>query len=164
MDFTKYEVGQQVLPPCQDGVTFDLTDDGALLVIHMRHLKAAEKQAFKRALTFHATVHEDIIFVLVRMGLLQWMDAPYYRWRSRQLTEIELPEASHFGLAVHAMLVEATTGVLVAQKLVGMDNATSVRILEAAREQPEIPDYDARLARIYSQYSINALLGEATKK
>ncbi len=164
MEFTKYEVGQRVLSPCQDGVTFDLTDSGALLVIHMRNLTTEETQAFKQALAFRSVVHEGVIFVLVRMGSLQWMDAPYYRWRSRNLTEIELPGDSHSGLAVHAMLVEATTGVLVAQKLVGMDNATSVRILEAAREQPEIPDYNARLARIYAQYSTEELLKKATKK
>lgn len=155
-----YEAGKRAFPPGPDGVRFALTDGGGVLVIQMSAPTAAERRAFKRGLSIRFAVVDQIIFLLVRMGTMQWMDAPYYRGLSRHLTQVELPEEGQ-GLAIHAMLVDGATGVLQAQKLIGLDTDTSRKLMAAAMVQPVIPDYDARLARVYSAYSTDDLLEEA---
>jgi hypothetical protein len=62
---------------------------------------------------------------------------------------------------MHAMLVEASTGVLVAQKLIGLPHDLSIKLLDAVASQPEMPDYDMRLNRIFRVYSTDDLLKQA---
>ena len=160
MNLYKYEVGEKIFPPGPDGVRFDLTDGGGVLAIQFKSPTAAERRAFKSGLSIRFAVVDQIIFLLVRMGTMQWMDAPYYRKLSRNLTRVELPEEGS-GLAIHAMLVDGATGVLQAQKLIGLDTDTSRKLMTAVMVQPEIPDYDTRLSRTFEKYSTADLLEEA---
>lgn len=153
----QYEVGKQAFPPCQDGVRFDMTDGGGVLGIFFSRPKASEKKSFQAGLSMRFRVVDDIIFLLVRMGTDQWMDAPYNRHLSRHLTHLDRPSEG-MGLAVHAMLVDASTGVLVAQKLVGLSTDGSNALIDAIQAQPAIPDYDLRLRRVFSQYRTTDLL------
>lgn len=153
----QYEVGKQAFPPCQDGVRFDMTDGGGVLGIFFAKPKASEKKSFQSGLSMRFRVVDDIIFLLIRMGADQWMDAPYNRHLSRNLTHLERP-AEGMGLAVHAMLVDASTGVLVAQKLVGLSTDGSNALIDAIQAQPKIPDYDIRLQRVFNRYRTTDLL------
>lgn len=153
----QYEVGQQVCQPRPDGVQFDMTDGGGVLGIFFSRPRASEKKSFQSGLSLRFRVVDDIIFLLVRMGMDQWMDAPYNRHLSRNLTHLERP-AEGMGLAVHAMLVDASTGVLVAQKLVGLSTDGSNALIDAIQAQPKIPDYDIRLQRVFNRYRTTDLL------
>lgn len=156
----QYQVGQAIILPTTDSVRFNLTDAGAVLMIAMRNLSAAEKKAFKTGVQqFKFAVANDIIFFLCRFGTLNWMDAPYYKHLSRPF-QIERP-GEGMGIAMHAMLVEATTGVLVAQKLIGLPHDMSVKLLDAVDAQPEIPDYNTRLSMTFQCYTTSDLLERA---
>lgn len=156
----QYQVGQAIIPPSADSVRFDLTDSGAVLMIAMQNLSAAEKNAFKNGVQqFKFAVANDIIFFLCRFGTLSWMDAPYYKGLSRPF-QIERPEDGQ-GIAMHAMLVESTTGVLVAQKLIGLPHDLSIKLLDAVAAQPEISDYNARLNMAFQLYTTSDLLKQA---
>lgn len=155
-----YEVGKKVISPGPEGVTFDLTDSGAVLLIQMNRPTAREKQEFKNGLSFRFAVVDDIIFILSRMGTLPWMDSPYYRMQSANLTHIDYPEDGT-GLSVHAMLVDCSTGILKAQKLIGLPTDLSRDLLDAIQAQPEIQDYDVRLQRAFSRYTTDALVDMA---
>lgn len=157
---TQYQVGQAIMQPSADSVRFDLSDDGAILVIAMRNLSDNEKQSFKNgAHQFKFAIANDIIFLLCRFGTMQWMDAPYYKFLSRPF-HIDPPK-SGMGIAMHALLVEATTGVLVAQKLIGLSHDLSVKLLEAVDAQPEIHDYSMRLSTTLRLYSTVDLLEQS---
>ena len=153
----KFEVGKPTGFFGPDGVIFDLTDAGGILIVRMSRPTANEKQAFKSGISLRFCVVDQIIFVLVRMGTGQWMDAPYYRLLSRNLSSVALPMEGQ-GLAIHAMLIDGATGVLVAQKLFSPDTNTSARLLAACISQPIIPDYDSRLRRIFRRYNTRQLL------
>lgn len=106
---------------------------------------------------------DDIIFVLSRLGTDPYrQDAPYYRARSRNLARIDAPGEGQ-GLAIHAMLIDSSTGVLVAQKLFSLDHNTSAALLRAIQAQPEIADYDARLDRVMAAYSTEVLVRRAVE-
>lgn len=152
-----------VMSPGPGGMIFDLTDSGGVLLVRFSRPTAAEKRNFQRGISIKFAVVEDIIFILARLGTdPYWQDAPYYRGRSRNLTHIDTPGEGQ-GLAIHAMLIDASTGVLVAQKLLSPDHDTSVALLQAIQKQPEIPDYDTRLDMVMAKYSTEALLEEAVK-
>ncbi len=164
MDFTQYVVGQRVCSPGPDMVQFDMSDAGGLLLIKMAKPTVKEKRAFQDRIRVGFVVVEDIIMMLVRLGNMQWMDAPYYRYRSTQLTGMDFaPDGK--GLAIHAMLIDAATGILVAQKLIGLDTDTSRALYAAIGSQPVIPDYDRRVAMVQAAYTTNDLANawEATQ-
>lgn len=154
MEMGLYKVGERVCAPSADKTLFDLTDAGGILSLHFTKPTAKEKKAFKDGISFRFLTVDDIIVILVRIGRMQWMDAPYNKSLSLYLTQTEFPEEG-YGLAIHAMLIDASTGILVAQKLFSPDSATSQSFLTAVRMQPEIPDYDERLQRSYFSRSTN---------
>ena len=162
MGIYHYEVRQRILPPGPDGVTFDLSDAGATLLIQLSKPTAAEKKSFHSGISIQFSVVEQIIFVLCRMGALQWMDAPYYKFLSKSLSHFEYPDEEQ-GLSIHALLVDGATGVLVAQKILSPPTELSRALLMAIAVQPKIEDYSARLSRVMSQYSTQDLLTEAQK-
>ena len=155
--FQRFEVGTPTGLIGPDGVIFDMTDAGGVLIVRMSRPTANEKKAFKAGISLRFCIVDQIIFVLVRMGLGQWMDAPYYRALSRSLSSVTLPMDGQ-GLSIHAMLIDGADGTLVAQKLISPDTTTSARLMAACISQPAIPDYDIRLARIYRQYSTQQLV------
>lgn len=160
MEMYRYSVGSKVMNPCPDSVRFELSESGATLLLAMRSPTAAEKRDFKNGVPqFKLAVANDIIFFLCRFGTGPWMDAPYYRHLSRPYSLSE-PAAGE-GFALHAMLVDAATGVLVAQKLIGLPHDLSVKLLHAVNAQPEIPNYDTRLAMTYQLYTTQQLLEKA---
>lgn len=162
MDYTSYIVGERVMRPGPDQVIFDMSDSGGMLAICFASPTGEERRAFKVGLDFKFAIEEQIIFLLVRMGKQQWMDAPYYRWRSQNLTRINYPSEG-FALAIHAMLIDAATGILCAQKLVSPSTEFSQALMMAIAAQPEIPDYDARLNRIFASVPTTELVRRAIK-
>lgn len=147
-----YRVGDRIMHPSPDGVLFDMTDGGGILSIIMSQPTAAEKRAFNAGLSLRLAVVEDIIFVLVRMGSMQWMDAPYYRRLSIHLTRLEdVPDGAGYG--IHAMLVDGATGVLVAQKIVSTTTSGARSLRAAVLRQPDIEDYRQRLRIVTTMYS-----------
>ena len=156
-----FEVGKQVMDPGYDGVIFDVADDGATLVIRMCAPASKEKQAFKSGLSLRYKVVDGIIFILIRIGTMQWMDAPYYVGFSPNLTRcFELPKNGE-GLAVHALLVDGNTGILVDQKMIGLTTDGSLKLIKSIEDQEVIPDYNIRLQRIYAQYSTDDMVKDS---
>lgn len=153
----QYKVGEPTGLQGPDGVIFDMTDSGGVLVIRMSRPTASEKKAFKSGISIRYCIVDQIIFVLVRMGTMQWMDAPYYRGLSRNFTRIEMPTDGH-GLAIQVLFVDGLNGVLVGQKLVSPDTNTSRGLMTASIMQPPIPDYDRRLLSVMSRYTTDQLV------
>lgn len=152
-----YIVGEQVCQPCADTVYFDMTASGGLLVIKWNKPSAKEKRAFKDRTSFHFVVVDEVIMILCRLGTTQWMDAPYYRLRSTDELNLELPHEG-YGLGIHALLIDASTGILVAQKLFSIDTDTTRGLFYAISQQPVIMDFDERVQRIMARYKTTDLV------
>ena len=157
MDFKVYEKGKPTGLQGPDGVTFDISDSGATLLIRMSRPTAKEKKAFEQGISIRFAIVNDIIFALVRMGLSQWMDAPYCKALSRNLSRLYVPQEGQ-GLAVHALLVDGMDGILINQKIIGLSTELTRNLFNAIANQPMIPDYNSRLQNTFSQYSTNDLL------
>ena len=157
-NFMCFSVGEQITSPSVDSVRFDLTSSGSELVLQLGKPTAKEKNDFKNGVPqFALKVVNDIIFILSRFGTGPWMDAPYYRYRSKPY-ELSMPTSPNEGINMHAMLVDARTGVLVAQRFIGLEHDLSVKLMEAVASQPQIPDYDWRLKQVFNTMSTLQIL------
>lgn len=157
---SSYAVGDVICAPSGDMIQFDLTDGGAILLLKLSKPTQAEKDAFVSGEKYFGfTVANDIIFFLSKFGSLSWMDAPFARQFS-SCTRLEMPEDG-FGLAMHAMLVDASNGTLVAQKLIGLPTKLSVDLIHAVMDQPEIPDFNHKLAVANRVYRTKDLVARA---
>lgn len=164
MNLYTYEVGQKILPATgEDSVRFQTSDSGCSLLIQYNRPSAAEKRQFRQPAQFEIAVVDGIIFFLCRFGTADWMDAPFDRSRAAGVTIEKIPEGQE-GLALHFMLVDSSTGTLLHQRLIGLDTTLSRRLIAAIAYQPELPDFDQRLAKIYASYSTRDLLSIAREQ
>lgn len=97
----------------------------------------------------------NIIFGVFKFGNLKWMDAPYSVHLSKNLTHLEMP-TDGTGLALHVCLFDTTTGVLCANRLIGLSTEISRQLIEMIMEQKQKDfnrkEYDANLKMIYGAY------------
>ena len=163
MAFAKISVGDKLFNPTrQDIIQFDMTASGGLLSVQFNKPSAKEKQAFKDSIQLKVAVVDGIIFILARMGTLSWMDAPFFHVLAISSDLPEIPDDQSTGLFVHCLLADSSTGVLLAQKIIGLDHDVSVKLIDAIRRQQEenlsLDEYDRKLDLIYRRYSTEDLL------
>ena len=124
-------VGEQLFPDRHnypEGVLFEYTQTGPILIIAFRGPKPAEVQAAKTG-KLEMALYESgpVLFVLVKIkGIGGWMDAPFsiriYDNRG-VIFDWSEPIGDGSGLAVHIVLVDAATGIVQAQRLIGTSTA-----------------------------------------
>lgn len=152
-----FEVGEKIIDPCPDGVRFALTDSGAELLVCLGNPTENERSEFTNGTgQFKFAVVNNIIYFLCRFGTLSWMDAPYNVHLGDGVA-FEFPDETE-GLAMHAMLIDGVTGILIAQKMIGLPHDLSVKLMLAVACQPEIPNYGETLFKTNMMYTTNDLL------
>ena len=129
------------------------------LIIAMRNLTAKEIEAVKSATVKLAfTVIGDVIVFQYRFGtVLPWSDATY-TWHKVSAAEQIRPRAltGEQRMMLEIILVEATTGIIQALRVVTMSPTMSRRLHEAINRQADAPfptDYDAQLQRLFANYT-----------
>lgn len=153
--FLKVEVGQKILPPGKDQIQFDLTDSGAILLAQMRKPTSAEVRGYKNGVPqFRYIVINGVIYFLSRFGTLNWTDAPFHRDMAVNATKLPNPQEGE-GLAVHVMLVDAATGVLKTQRVIGLSTKFTRELVEDILKQPIMrqSQYLASVNSTYARYS-----------
>ena len=90
--FYKYEVGKRYseLRTGVDGVQFDIDDSGAVLKFQYNKPSAQELKAFESSNSFEirSVTLNGIAYILIKMGNLEWVDAPYTPHLSLNLTNL----------------------------------------------------------------------------
>ena len=162
--FQNFEVGKVVCRPSPDGIVFETTPAGVLLLLKMQRPTRKEVREFKNGRAkFRFVVKNDIIFFLAKFGALPWMDAPYYRkYAQFDGASLEVPPDGK-GIALHAMLIDASSGVLVAQKLIGLSTELSRDLIAAMKAQPEINNYYNVVDLTQAMYSTPQLVKESER-
>jgi hypothetical protein len=148
-------------PSGEDVVVFDIDNAGALLLIKYNRPRAKEKSDVKSGVAqFKIAKLDGILFFLCRFGTGNWMDAPYHPDFSRYT--LPVPGEGE-GLLLHVMLIDSSTGVLAAQRAIGLSTEFSAALLQtAAGLPPSGDDYMLRIKRIYAERKTNDLLVLAT--
>lgn len=155
-----YEVGQKVCTPSQDEVRVDFNDGGFVLIVKYRSPNAKEKRALKSGTAqFKVSVIDGIVFFLSRFDTLPWMDAPYHRSLSKDLTAFVRP-AQGTGYALHVMFIDAATGILLSQRLVGLSTELSSALFDAiaCQEDMAMQEIYRKIDSISATYSTTDLV------
>lgn len=156
----KYEVGQKVdaFRGYQECVKFDISDSGAVMLVFFNNPLPSEIDQFKAGNSFEIRFTEiyGVIMMTVKIGNLNWMDAPYTPHLSKHLTTFQLPDDNH-GLGLTLILVDTATGEIKHMRLLGLSEKFSKRLFGIVMEQKvsefDTRKYDNAIDRIYSAYS-----------
>lgn len=156
--YTSFAVGDKVCSPSKDEVIFEMTDGGGLLLIKLNSPTSDEKKAIKNGVAqFKFAEINGIIFFLSRFGTMNWMDAPFHRQFS-SMSEFARPNENE-GLLLHIMLIDARTGIMAAQRVVGLQHNFTNALLDTIAAQPSINVFfDVVLSEIYNKYTTYDML------
>lgn len=160
-----YEVGKKVCSPCAtDTIQFDIQDGGALFVAKLGNPTKDEIQEFKQGNPqFKFLQLDGVIYFLAKFGSLEWMEAPFHRDLS-SATKLPTNPPEGTGLNVHVMLIDAATGVLTVQRIVGLQSEFTRQLTAAIINQPSFKtreSYDRSVLITHMQYSIDQLANMA---
>lgn len=160
-----YEVGQTVdnFKHHLEGVQFDIADDGATMLVFFQNPKAEEIEQFKSGKNFEIRFTElyGVIMITVKIGSLNWMDAPYTPHLSKNLTKFQLPNEGQ-GLGLALILVDAATGEIKHIRLLGLSERFTKKLFGVVMDRKmsdfDITEYNNTLNRIYSTYPTNQIV------
>jgi hypothetical protein len=161
----KYEVGQVVdkFVSHQEGVLFDVSDEGASLIVFFRNPTKEETEQFKSGHRFEIRFTEiyGIIMMTFRIGSLNWMDAPYSPHLSKNLTRFTFPNESQ-GLGLTLIFVDVVTGEIKSMRLIGLSPNFTKKffglLMEQKMKEFNITEYGNALNKIYSIYPTNKIV------
>lgn len=133
----KYEVGQVIdaFKNHGEGMSFNLSDDGATMIVFFNRPTSDEIEQFKAEKSFEIRFVElkDVIMITAKIGNLNWMDAPYTPHLSKHLTKYQLPNENE-GLGLSLVLVDAVSGEIKHMKLLGMSERFTKKLFGAVME------------------------------
>ena len=159
--------GQTVYP---QSTRFEYTSTGPMLIICMPALTRREIEAARKGRVELALYdHPPVIFVLCKIeGLLDWSDCPFSVRLCKDEIDLSLPIEEGKGLGLQIVLVESTTGIVKALRLVGTSTEFARELRAAMVKQtirPFSPDeYDRAIAEVYALYTSDQLLKRATAR
>lgn len=160
----KYEVGQIIekFKNYQEGMRFELSDDGAVLQVFIQNPTENEIEQFASRNRFEIRFIEiyNVIMITAKIGSLNWMDAPYSSHLSNELNKFQLPNENQ-GLALILVLIDTLTGEIKNLRLLGLSEHFTKNLFCAIMEQKikpfNIEEYRMGVSRIYASYSTNKL-------
>ena len=161
----KYEVGQIIekFKNYQEGMRFELADDGAVLQVFMENPNKNEIEQFGAGNRFEMRFIEiyNVIMITTKIGNLNWMDATYSPHLSKELNKFQLPNENQ-GLGLTLVLIDALTGEIKNLRLLGLSEHFTKNLFGVIMEQKiklfNIEEYRMGVNRIYANYSTNKLV------
>lgn len=165
----KYEVGQIIenFRNHEEGVQFDIADDGATMIVFFDTPTEKEIEQFKSGKNFEIrfTTMYDVIMITTKIGNLNWMDAPYTPHLSKNLTKYQLPNEGE-GLGLTLYLVDTATGQIKHMRLLGLSERFTRRLFGSAMElkmkEFDKNHYAMTLSEIFNRYDTKQIVKIST--
>lgn len=154
MEISKFSVGDKICDPIDwESLKFDITSSGVVLTLKVQEPSSQDKNDIETgAVRVKAISIDGIVFFLVKFGANPWLDVPYKKISGQdKICHVE----DGAGLSLHIMLIDAATGVLVAQRLIGLNTQFVRDLVSMVEQQPAFADWDeyfGEIERIYTQY------------
>ncbi|WP_370852163.1 hypothetical protein [Megasphaera elsdenii] len=160
-DFTKLAVGSPLPFNAPGEICFTMSGGNPTLIIQLPNLTAEEIQSVKSGeAQFKVIGLDGVIFWLVKLGTMEWMDVPYSPHLDKGITIPEIPDGT--GLAIQIILVEATTRIVKVLRLITVPTNTSRSFLKKVQYELQQPfnfnEYGLKVQKIYASYSTAALV------
>lgn len=140
-----------------ESTLFDIDDSGAAMLVFMKNPTPIEIEQFKVGtnIEIRFTELQNVIMITAKIGLLNWMDAPYSPHLSRNLTMFQIPN-KNLGLKLRLILVDAATGEIKYIRALELSGMFTKQLFCAIMEQ-KIRDFDINIyaksiSKIFSTY------------
>lgn len=151
----------------QEGTLFDIADDGASMIVFFNKPTEAEIAQFASENPFEirSVKLNEVIVITVKIGNLNWMDAPYNVNLSKNLTQLNFPDRNQ-GLALTLILVDAVTGKIKHMRLIGLTERFTKNLFEDVWEQfddnfnKEV--YGSKIKDLFCRYSTKEIVKIST--
>lgn len=151
------------------GTLFAMSDAGANLTMLMRNPEKNEIAQFdeSKPVDIRFVAIKDVIMITIKLGNLEWWDAPYTVHLNRQLTKMPIVEDGK-GINLILMLVNTETGRIENVKVVQLSTEFSVALCKAIEKQKDMKFsdvvYDMNVNRLYNMYTTDQLAEMATAR
>lgn len=161
----EYKVGQIVdsFKYHSEGVQFDISDNGATMLVFFQSPTMEETEQFKSGKSFEIRFTElyGVIMITVKIGNLNWMDAPYTPHLSPNLTKFQIPNENQ-GLGLTLIFVDAKTGEIKHIRLLGLSERFTKQLFGTVMEHKtkgfNKENYNDSLNRIFSTYQTRQIV------
>lgn len=159
MNLRHFEVGKLFEPGkthYKEAVKFEFTKAGPVLLLFFDAPTPKEIDSVAGGdLRIGFDEKNEIIFLLLKFEGMPWMDAPYSIHLSPPVDLAEVEEGTGYGLQI--FLVDSSTGILKAMRIIGLGTEWSRRFKEAVERQRETAFdagiYDAKIQNIYRSFT-----------
>lgn len=160
-----YKVGKIIdnFKTYQEIVKFDIADDGAIMQVFFKKPTQNEIYQFNAGKNFELRFTEiyGVIIFTVKIGNLNWMDAPYSPHLSNNLTKFEFPSKG-MGLNLTLMLIDSSTGEIKHMRLLGLSENFTRKLFGVIMDQRmkkfNYSRYLQTINKIYSTYSTTQIV------
>lgn len=137
MKVTSYIVGEKYQNAIghRDEIKFDVNDGGIIIPIYMYKPTENEIAQMKDTANVRMALvaRDDVIIMLLKFGSMNWMDAPYSPWLSRDLTHLPDSVGPDEGFATHLLLFDTSNGELMTQRLFSLQSKLSNDLIKEIR-------------------------------
>lgn len=167
--YQRIEVGKQLdgFKGRSEGVLFEFDASGALLIIMFDKPTAEEIAQVAQDAPFEIRFTElaDEMFVTVKCGTLNWMDAPYSPHLSQDIPDTQEVEGGA-GIALQLVMVDVSTGLVKSLRIIGLGTSFSRSFLRCVKSKLDRPfdrsKYDFAINSVYAMRGSRQIADAAT--
>lgn len=147
----------------KDWTLFDVTDMGANLLVVCKEPSIGEALQFwvDSPIEVRMTEFKDVVFFSIKIGAMDWMDAPYSIHLSKNL-HCSPRELCGDALKFSFWFADSDTGAIIGSRKVIAPPRFSEKFFKVIDEQLKWKDfnrevYDEKITEVYMKYSIKQL-------
>ena len=123
MVYFHYQVGKPIkgFIGQSDGILFDITDSGAMAFVLFNKPTKIGLANFREDMPFEITscFLNDVVYLCLKFGYMDWMDAPYSAHLSTQLTSFQILEKG-YGLPLNICVVDTSDETVKSLRVIGL--------------------------------------------
>lgn len=141
--------------PVPEGTQVEILPGTILFTFFMNKPSQEESVDFqegKAQIRLH--FEEDVLFFLIKLGEIPWVDAPYSRFLSKHKVDMDLPPKGK-GFSVTMVLVDASNQIIKEIRVITLSHIQSNQLIEHLKAQKSINDFDEAIQRIYKKYPLS---------
>lgn len=138
--------------PVPEGTMVEILPDTILYALYMYKPEPKEIEVFQSGKA-DVRIHfeNDVIFFLMKLGELGWLDAPYSKYLSPSQPDLTPPPEGQ-GFSITLVLVDASNQIIKGLRMTTLSRIQSRNLIDYLKIQRDISDYDETIAKLYRKY------------
>lgn len=162
--FDSITIGQQtsLTSGLSEGCYFDSNESGLICIYNFSRPTQEEVDAFKASTPgeIRFVRLNGILFILSKLGTLEWVDSPYAPQLSKSMSFPKLEPGKGYSLTF--VLVDASTGIVKGLRYVGLGISFSQTLRDEVMfdiDKPIVkPIYNMQIQELYNKYTTKAMV------